>query len=317
MIYLDEADLDYIPSTIGEDVRKFEKAMAEYLGVDDCVATNSGTSALHLSLLACGIGRGDTVVVPATTFVATANAVLYTGAKVKLVDIDPETWNIEDRTYKSSAVIPVCLYGASTKIKFSVKKACLVWDCAEGICFAIDKDTIGNYAAYSFNGNKSMTTGGGGLVAGKSLDAVRQLMKPAKSDCLAYNYGMPAHNARLGLEQLKKLPEYLEKKTTFNKIYREELSFLKFQKAEPGPCWMTAALFPEWIDIEQFKVRLELRGIPTRRIFKPLNHYKHLAGGKTYENAEYIYKHGLCLPSSTKNYSEDIYEVCQTIKKLI
>jgi perosamine synthetase len=72
-IFLDEADLGYIPSTIGEDVQKFEKAMAEYLGVSEVVATNSGTSALHLALLACGIGRKDTVVVPATTFVATGN----------------------------------------------------------------------------------------------------------------------------------------------------------------------------------------------------------------------------------------------------
>jgi dTDP-4-amino-4,6-dideoxygalactose transaminase len=100
MIYLDEADLDYIPSTKGEDVHKFEKAMSEYLGVKDCVATNSGTSALHLSLLACGIGLKDTVVVPATTFVATANAVLYTGAKVKIVDVDSETWNLKNEGYK-------------------------------------------------------------------------------------------------------------------------------------------------------------------------------------------------------------------------
>jgi perosamine synthetase len=175
----------------------------------------------------------------------------------------------------------------------------------------------GWYSTYSFNGNKTMTTGGGGIVAGNNLAKIRELIKPAYHDGLAYNYGMPAHNARLGLEQLKKLPKYLEKKTTFNKIYREELSFLKFQKDEPGPCWMTAALFPEWVNIERLQIRLRGRGIPTRRIFKPLNHYKHLADGKTYPNAERIYKHGLCLPSSVKNSEKDILETCRAIKKLM
>ena len=90
MIYLDECSLDYIPSTRGIDVQEFEIAMGKYLGVDQCVATNSGTSALHLALLACGIGRRDKVLVPATTFIATANAVSYTGAKVILQDVHPD-----------------------------------------------------------------------------------------------------------------------------------------------------------------------------------------------------------------------------------
>jgi dTDP-4-amino-4,6-dideoxygalactose transaminase len=272
-----------------------------------------------VSLLACGIGRKDTVIVPATTFVATANAVLYTGAKVRLVDIDSESWCIKKGTYKKRGIIPVCLYGANTTVKFSLRKSFLIWDCAEAIGFSpMGKEhELGNYAIYSLNGNKTMTTGGGGLVVGKKLDKIRELIRPAYSNNLAYNYGMPAHNARLGLEQLKDLDKYLEKKTTFNKIYREELSYLTFQKAEPGPCWMTAVLFPDWVDIENMGFRLEMRGVPTRRVFKPLNHYKHLSDGKVYTNAEYVYKHGLVLPSSTKNDSDQIYDVCKEIKRLI
>ena len=325
MIFLDECDLSYIPSTRGPDVRKFEKAMAQYLEVDDCVAVNSGTSALHLALLACGIGRGDTVVVPATTFVATANAVLYTGAKVKLVDIDPETWNLPAKEYKKAkTVIPVHLYGNKierpvyidlagtiTEIEFSSKVVC---DCAEAIHI---KPRPHIYSCYSFNGNKTMTTGAGGLIAGPDLDTIRRLIKPAYSNFLAYNYGMAAENARLGLKQILKLSDYLKKKKEINSIYRDHLYFLEFQGKKPGPFWMTACLFPEHIDIPTFQLRLEMRGIPTRRIFKPLNHYKHLSDNKIYSNAEYIYKHGLCLPSSTKNDSEQIFEICQTIKKLI
>ena len=92
MIYLDECSLDYIPSTRGIDVQNFELAMGRYLGVDKCIATNSGTSALFLALKACGIGKGDRVLVPATTFIATANAVSYTGARVEFCDVDPARW---------------------------------------------------------------------------------------------------------------------------------------------------------------------------------------------------------------------------------
>jgi len=318
MIYLDEADLDYVPSTKGEDVWKFEKAMAQYLEVEDCVAVNSGTSALHLALLACGVGRKDAVIVPATTFVATANAVLYTGAKVKLVDIDLNTWcmkNISSQLkFKKKAAIPVALYGGS--LIATARNIKLIHDRAEAI--NLKPENSNDYYCYSFNGNKTITTGAGGLITGPNLDTIRKLIKPAYSNCLAYNYGMAAENARLGLKQILKLSDYLKKKEEINSAYRDYLYFLKFQGNKPGPYWMTACLFPEYIDIPTLQLRLEMHGIPSRRIFKPLNHYKHLADGKIYKNAEFIYKHGLVLPSSVKNNSEEsIYEICQTIKKLI
>ena len=314
LIYLDEPDLDYIPSTKGDAVRKFERVMAEYLGIKDCVATNSGTSALHLALLACGIGKGDTVVVPATTFVATANAVLYTGAKVKLADVDINHWCLGSGTYKKAdSILPVSLYGIAAG--FSPGYAPIVVDTAESI--HIKPDSPHHYFCYSFNGNKTITTGAGGLVVGPNLEKIRKLIRPAYSNTLAYNYGMAAENARLGLKQIIKLNDYINRKKEINAIYREQLYFLKFQGDQPFPAWMTACLLPEHIDIPTFQLRLEMRGIPTRRIFKPLNHYKHLADGKTYPNAERLYGQGLCLPSSIKNKDEDIYEVCKTIKDLI
>ena len=317
MIYLDEPDLDYIPSTKGEDVRRFEKAMAEYLDVDDCVAVNSGTSALHLALLACGIGKGDTVIVPATTFVATANAVLYSGAGVKFQDVELDTWSIENGVFKNvDCVLPVSLYGGSFTFTWPFYETYkIILDLAEGIGFKYPNFI--DFACYSFNGNKTITTGAGGLVAGSELEKIRRLIRPAYSDKIAYNYGMAAENARLGLEQIKNIDKYIEKKKRINKIYRDELYFLQFQGKEPFPAWMTACLFPKHVDIPTLQLRLEIRGIPTRRIFKPLNYYKHLADGKIHKNAEYLYKHGLCLPSSVKNKSEDILEVCRTIKKLI
>lgn len=330
MIYLDEPDLDYVPSTRGEDVRTFERAMAEYLGVDDCVAVNSGTSALHLALLACGIGRGDTVVVPACTFVATANAVLYTGAKVRISDIDSKDWHLLRGTHKKlDAVIGVSLYGnPKSNFRSTEPSIPVIGDYAEAIHLKPPVNTH-KYTCYSFNGNKTITTGSGGLIVGFHLGKIRDLINPAHTNGLAYNYGMAAENARLGLRQLEHLDDYIELKKEFNRMYREELPFLKFQGNEPGPYWMTAAAFPEWVNIKQLKFRLEIRGIRTRRIFKPLNYYKHLRWkrwwpvtnwfkrGPPYPNAEYLYQHGLVLPSSVKNKYDQIYSVCKTIKKLI
>lgn len=320
MIYLDEPNLDYIPSTRGDHVQKFEKAMAGYFGVKDCVATNSGTSALHLSLLACGVGKGNTVVVPATTFVATANAVLYTGAKIKLRDVDFDTWAISGsiKSFRVDTVIYVSLYGGiKANITNRYSDTPIVFDYAEAIC-ANDLD-LDDYSFYcfSFNGNKTMTTGAGGLIVGKDLSKIRYLMKPGICNKLAYNYGMPAICAKLGLEQIFKLQDNLKRKQEINSIYREQLYMLRFQGNAPGPFWMTVCLFPEWIDIPSLQLDLKIKGIPTRRVFKPLNHYDHLKDGKTYPNAEYIYKHGLVLPSSVKNEDADIYQVCNAIKELI
>ena len=321
MIYLDEPDLDYIPSTRGDKVREFERACADYLGVDDCVAVNSGTSALFLSLLACGIGPKDEVLVPACTFAGTANAVLYTGANVKLIDVDGKTWCISQQyekylKRKTKAIIPVSLYGCTFNLT-DYYSAQLIFDLAE----AFPLSAPGCIRCYSFNGNKTITTGGGGLIVGQNLDKIRAMLIPGLYDGLGWNMGMPAVNAALGLEQLKKVDIYIEKKRRFNQIYREELDGLvKFQEPTPGSnpvWWMTACLFPENISVPELRKKLYDKGIPTREIFRPLYYYPHIKD-KTYcPNAEYIYNHGLCLPSSVKNSDGDIRRICKTLKNVI
>ena len=326
MIYLDETNLDYIPSTAGIDVQDFEIAMGRYLGVDQCVAVNSGTSALFLALKACGIGsrrygryyahvKQDKVLVPATTFIATANAVSYTGAKVVLSDVDSGNWCLQGNIDKKiKAAVPVALYG-NTHMVLKAVMCPIILDSAEAI--ERFKSILIDYYCYSFNGNKNMTTGGGGLIVGRKLDKIRQMIKPGTYDGVGYNYGMPALNARLGLKQLELLDAHKEKKQQFNKIYRENLKHrLTFQKVTGTP-WMTAVLFPAGTDISETQHRLKYRGVPTRRVFKPLNHYKPYRDGKTYPVAEDIWSRGLCLPSSVRNSKEDIYEVCQIIKKLL
>jgi len=334
MVYLDETSLDYIPSTKGIDVQDFELAMGRHLGVDQCIATNSGTSALHLALLACGIGKGDKVLVPATTFIATANAVSYTGAKVVFADVDRNTWCFRGRSERSTrAVVLVCLYG-NTEFNFvpayrlfRSSQVCIV-DAAEitELVESIGSIYIGSswwnpirphYNCFSFNGNKNMTTGGGGLIVGKDLDEIRSMINPGSYDGVGYNYGMTALSARLGLEQLKILDEHKEKKKRFNEIYRENLKHRLIFQCVTGTPWMTAVLFPNGTDIPKTQNTLKDRGVPTRRVFEPLNHFKPYMDGKTYPVAEDIWKRGLCLPSSVRNSEEDIYEVCQKIKGLL
>jgi len=317
MIYLDEPSLDYIPSTKGIDVQEFELAIGRYLGVDKCVAVNSGTSALHLALLACGIGRGDKVLVPATTFIATANAVSYTGAKVVFSDVDPKHWclSVGKASGRISAVVPVCLYG-NYDFNFDIKNdQYVILDSAETIEKL--KPNVIHYHCFSFNGNKNMTTGSGGLVYGNNIDKIRQMINPGHYDGIGYNYGMTALSARLGLEQLKLLDSHKAKKKRFNQIYRENLKHrLTFQDVTGTP-WMSAVLFPKGSDIIGLQHKLNDMGVPTRRVFEPLNHFKPYRDGKTYPVAEDIWERGLCLPSSVRNSEEDIYEVCQKIKSLI
>jgi perosamine synthetase len=318
MIYLDEPSLDYIPSTRGIDVQNFELAMGRYLGVDKCVAVNSGTSALFLALKACGIGKGDKVLVPATTFIATANAVSYTGAKVVFSDVDSKYWCMDGVSVSKriKAVVPVVLYGNYYMSLNCRKGQYFILDCAEGLEKFSGRRDI-HYNCFSFNGNKNITTGGGGLIIAKSsakTDEIRQMINPGHYNGIGYNYGMTALSARLGLEQLELLDSHKTKKKRFNQIYRENLKHrLTFQKVTGTP-WMTAVLFPKGSDITGLQHRLQDRGVPTRRVFEPLNHFKPYKDGKTYPVAEDIWGRGLCLPSSVRNSEEDIYKVCQIIK---
>jgi len=327
-------------STSSPLVDEFEKAMKDYLGVSDCIATNSGTSALHLALIACGIGPEDEVIIPALTFKATENAVRYTGAMPVVVDVDPEMWNLDfdeiDQAINAwtKAIIPVDLYGnphddhiggrsyhwLDKNMKLMKQTLPLVIDASESLGAQSMGVLIGHahvpsnypFTCFSFNGNKIMTTGGGGLLIGENLDSIREKIHPGDYEGMGYNYRMTGLSAALGLAQLERLEGFLVKKLMFNAIYREELrGLVRFQKATPDSepsWWLTACLFPEEIDIPDLQTKMKGKGIPTRRIFKPL---------ADLPNARYIYDHGLCLPGSTLNTGDDILEACKTIKELI
>ncbi len=340
-------DSGYV-STIGLYVSEFEEKFARYLSVKKAVSTQSGTAALHIALYELGVGKGDEVILPAITFVASINPILYIGATPVIVDIDPKTWTIDPQetrkaiTSKTKAIIPVHLYGnpcEMNSLKAIAKEYGLyiIEDATESLGATYggkQTGTLGDFGCFSFNGNKIITTGGGGMVVSgdeEKIEHVRFLVNQAKSDSeecnhseIGFNYRMTNIEAALGLAQMEQLDVFLAKKKAFHRIYTDELaqinciSFQKVYSRADSSHWLNCIVFNDRPNIEKLQAELQARGIPTRRIFMPLTEYgpyREYAYSDCV-NSYHIYQNGLGLPSSTINSESDIYYVCKTLKDL-
>ena len=341
-------DKGYV-STYGPLVGEFENKFAELVGVERAVAIQSGTAALHMALHVLGIKEGDEVILPSTTFAATLHAVMYVKATPVIVDVDQDTWCLsvdafkDAITSKTKAVIPVHLYGNSCDMEAittiaSLKGIFVVEDATESLGTTMSgrhSGTWGDIGCYSFNGNKMMTTGSGGMMVARSKDALQRVIylinqaNPREGmdgyQEPGFNYRMPNLNAALGMAQLSRLSNFMDLKKDFHSIYDTELGKSGkciLQKTCPGaePSWWFTAILLKSAD-EKRKVEVHLKGskIPSRGIFKPL----HTIGySKVYQsgscmNAQMIYERGLCLPSSTLNTRETINGVCKAIKEAL
>lgn len=336
-------------STFGPFVQEFEARFASYLRVKKAVSTQSGTAALHIALHELRIGKGDEVIVPALTFIATVNPVIYVGATPVFVDVDRQTWTINPEeieravTEKTKAIIPVHLYGNPcnmTEIKRIADKhdLYLIEDATESLGAKYQDQftgTFGDLGCFSFNGNKTITTGGGGMVAGNNeqrINHIRYLVNQARDESegiyhseIGFNYRMTNIEASLGLAQMRRLDEFLRKKKEFHEIYKAGLKNLKavrFQKEyenASSSCWLTCITVENDISIKELKNDLKGKGIPTRRIFTPINELPPYKGCNSLncKNSLYIYERGICLPSSTLNTEDDIHYVCKVLKELI
>lgn len=336
-------------STVGPFVSEFEEKFARYLGVKKAVSTQSGTAAIHMALYELGIGEGDEVIVPALTFIATANPVVYVKAKPVFADVDIRTWNIDPEdvrkkiTRKTKAIIPVHFYGNPCDMKALMRIAkerslYVIEDATEslGARFAgRHTGTFGDIGCFSFNGNKVMTTGGGGMVVGNSskrLEHIKFLVNQARLGSgeyyhpeVGFNYRMTNVEAALGLAQMVRLGSFLRKKALIRRIYEEELGdleFMRFQEAyedAESSWWLTCVLFEKGVDVAELQKRLKEKGIPTRRVFMPLTEfppYREFKRG-TYKNSYKIYERGLCLPGSTLNSGNDIRHVCGILRRML
>jgi perosamine synthetase len=344
--YLNQAVDQGFVSTFGPLISEFEKKIANYLVVDHAVAVQSGTAAIYMALYELGIGPGDEVIVPSLTFAATVNPVLYAGATPVIVDVDAVTWNIDPVkikgaiSKKTKAIIPVHLYGNPCDMDKIMAMAgehglYVIEDATESLGAKYDgKDTgtIGDFGCLSFNGNKLITTGGGGMVVGKDrdkIDHIRYLVNQSKDKgCpdfhsqMGFNFRMTNVEAALGLAQFERIEGFLGKKRNFREIYQQAfnnlagVSFQEIRGKDRESSWFTCIQFAQDFDLVQFMQTLQKKGVPTRRVFRPLHEMPYL---KEYSrgcaDASKIYDRGLCLPSSTINEEKDIKEAAKIIKE--
>lgn len=337
-------DSTYV-SIIGPFVPEFEKKFADYLNVKKAVSTQSGTSAIHMALYELGIGPDDEVIVPALTFIATVNPILYTGAKPVIVDVNQKTWNISPEeirkaiTPKTKAIIPVHLYGNPCEMDEILDIAkeynlYVIEDATESLGAKYKSKytgTFGDFGCFSFNGNKVITTGGGGMIVTNNVqkaEHIKFLVNQARDNKkgyyhpeLGFNYRMTNIEAALGLAQLSRLKGFLEKKRKFNETYRNvlgELKIIEFQEehnSAKSSWWLNCIKINSDTDIARVITTLNKNGIPTRRVFMPINEMPYLKEySRPCPNAIKIYNKGLCLPSSTMNDLDTIERVAEDIK---
>lgn len=335
--------------SMGKWVARFEREFAAKFGYENAIACNNGTSALHLALLALGIGEGDEVIVPATTFVATVNAVRYVGATPVICDVDKDTWNLDiDKiiplvTKKTKAVIWVHLYGNSSGISsFSHWCKCadirLIEDCAESIGGLAENPYIkepkpigkfGDIAAFSFYGNKTITTGEGGMVVTQTkeqADKVRFYRGQGQDPSLrfwhtdvGYNYRMTDLQAAVGVSQLEIVDDLLEKRRVLDTLYRRLLAGKVQFQVVAEDCvsgyWAFGCLLPEGVNPVAIQAQLSLVGIDTRRFFFPLNSmpmYKYNAPQGTPVAID-IFNRGIWLPLHAELSIGDVKHICDSL----
>lgn len=335
---------------LGENVDKFEEEFAQKVNIEGAVALSSGTAALHLALKAAGVGEGDVVFCQSLTFAASANPIIYQGALPVFIDSEEETWNMCPKALEEAfqqypnvkAVIVVHLYGISAKMD-EILILCrehgvvLIEDAAESLGTYYKGQhtgTIGDYGIFSFNGNKIITTSGGGMLVSKhkdKLDKVRfwatQSREPVRHyehKELGYNYRLSNVLAGIGRGQLKVLDDRVAKKKAIYQFYKEsfkdieEITMMPYNEWDEPNFWLSALTLEGKVRPIDVIEALEEENIESRPLWKPMHlqpYFKKYdyVGGHVAEN---LFQKGLCLPSDTKMTSKDLERVVDTIKRL-
>jgi dTDP-4-amino-4,6-dideoxygalactose transaminase len=350
MQYVQEAfDTNWI-APLGENVNGFERELAEKVGSKAAAALSSGTAAIHLALKAAGVGEGDIVFCPTLTFSATANPIIYQNAIPVFIDSDYETWNISSKALEEAfekypevkAVIVVHLYGLSAdmdKIMDICKKhnVAVIEDAAESLgTYYKGKHTgtFGDYGIFSFNGNKIITTSGGGMLVSNNEERIakarfwatqsRDQAKHYQHSELGFNYRMSNVVAGIGRGQLKVLDQRVAKKNYIFEFYKRELSGLDSIEFMPSNEWNEPNYWLSSMTLTG-KVRpldifdaLEVENIESRPVWKPMHlqpffeRYDFVGDGVS----EKLFENGVCLPSDTKMTDEDLERVVKIIKGL-
>lgn len=343
---------------LGKNVNEFEKELASYVGAKDAAALSAGSAALHLALKAVGVKEGDIVFCQDLTFSATVNPVAYEKAVPVFIDSDYETWNMSpealERAFEKypnvKAVMPVHLYGLPANMD-KIMEICkkhnvpVIEDAAESLgsyYHGQHTGTFGDYGVFSFNGNKIITTSGGGMLvcnleeekAKERIAKVRfwatQAREPARHyehKEIGYNYRMSNIVAGIGRGQLKVLDQRIEQKRHIFAYYQEHLSdleglsFMPVHEGERANCWLSVIQLADDCKVRPLDVMIALEkgDIESRPVWKPM----HLQ--PVFKDCDYIdngnvaatlFHRGVCLPSDTKMTEEDLARICGIIRGL-
>ena len=356
-LLLEAFDSNWI-APLGPHVDAFEQEMATYLGAENAVALSSGTAALHLSLLLAGVGPGDRVLCSDLTFVATANAIVYTGAEPVFVDCTADDWNLDvglvaqeldaaaARGEGYAAVIAVDLYGRCCDYE-ALEPVCaqhgvaLIEDAAEALGSWAGERAAGSFGAtgvLSFNGNKILTTSGGGMlvtedpeVAARARFLATQAREPAphyEHEQVGFNYRLSNLLAAVGRGQLEGLEDKVARRREIGLRYREKLGdlpglvFPAERDGERTNHWLTCATIdPEVAGHDRETVRRHLRGlgIEARPVWKPMHRQPVFADAQIVGGAvsSRLFDTGLCLPSGSSLSDAEQDEIIAEIQQVL
>jgi len=342
-------------TTLGPHVDAFEKEICEKIDVKHAAALVSGTAALHLSLLMLGVREGDEVLCSDLTFAASANAITYLGATPVFIDSDHPTWNMDSELLEEElnasaqrgrlpkAVIVVDIYGQCANYDPIVEicgkyKIPIIEDAAEALGATYNGIFAGKFGVmgiFSFNGNKIVTTSGGGMLVSDNEEFIKQarfLSTQARDPAphyqhsrIGYNYRLSNLLAAVGRGQLERLDEKVARKRAINQFYRkalDELPGIEFLSEAPygrSICWLTVILIdPEKFgsDREAVRLALEAENVESRPIWKPMHLQPvfkdcRIRGGAVSED---LFERGLCLPSGTQLTEVDLERIISVLK---
>lgn len=348
--YIDEAFETNWIAPLGANVDGFERELAAKVGAKHAAALVSGTAAIHMALRAVGVGKDDIIFSPSLTFSATVNPVIYQNATPVFIDSDYKTWNMDPDALEAAfkkypkvkAVLVVHLYGISADLDRIVEicrrhNVPLIEDAAESLGTTYKgkhTGTFGDYGIFSFNGNKIITTSGGGMLVSDNEERIakvrfwatqaRDKARHYQHSELGYNYRMSNIVAGIGRGQLKVLDKRVMKKKYIFEFYKRELGELEGVKFMPENEWGEQNYWLSCITLSG-KVKpidiietLEKENIESRPIWKPM-HMQPFYEGYDFiggDVARSIFENGVCLPSDTKMTDDDLNRVCGIIKGL-
>lgn len=342
---------------LGPNVDEFEHRLEKYLGAPNVVALSAGTAAIHLALVALGVGSGDEVICQSFTFAASANPIKYQGADPVFVDSEPDTWNMSpdaleeaiiDRKKQTGhypkAIIPVYLYGMPAKMdeiraianKYGIP---IVEDSAEALGSEYKGKkcgTLGNYGCLSFNGNKIITTSGGGALVCHSkeeADRVKFYATQAREqrpyyyhETIGYNYRLSNVSAGIGCGQMDVLQPHVELRRAIHDFYTKELAEIDGLSVQQNPStdfnsnfWLSTVLIDPKTgkDPESLRQFMLDAGVETRRLWRPMHMQPIFADAPYYGDTtcETLFDRGLCLPSGSGLKEEELRYVADKIKE--